>query len=115
MGYDCRRSACRLPGSGEQAQAQEAKRYALIIANMAYSEKVGRLYNPYKDAGLIRRALVTVGFPDANIETVRDASRGEILAAVERHARRLADAGSDAVGFLYYSGHGAAKPNTQRN
>jgi len=97
-------------------QAQEASpRHALIIANKNYPDAVGRLNNPHKDAKLIKEALIAVGFQDANIEVVYDQKRTEILTAIERYARRLGQAGSDAIGFLYYSGHGAAKPNTNRN
>jgi uncharacterized caspase-like protein len=96
-------------------RAQDQTHHALIIANMAYADNVGRLHNPHKDAELIRRALFAVGFSEANIEIVHDATRGETLAAVERYATRLAGSGNDATGFFYYSGHGAAKPNTNQN
>lgn len=96
------------------ADASEPK-FALIIANKNYSGQVGRLSNPHKDAGIIKQALMSAHFPEGNIFIVRDASRGEILAAVEDNARRLGKQGEQAIGFLYYSGHGAAKPNTDRN
>ena len=96
------------------AYGQGQARHALIIANEAYAESVGPLNNPHTDARLLRTALLTVGFPADNIKIIRDAGRGAILAGVTSHARRLAQAGPDAVGFLYYSGHGAAKPDTGR-
>jgi formylglycine-generating enzyme required for sulfatase activity len=103
-----------LLGSLNPLAAQEDNRFALIIANQDYADKVGRLHNPRKDATLIRAALIAVGFPADNIEVIQDASRGQMLAGVRRHARRLSASG-DALGFFYYSGHGAAKPNTDRN
>jgi hypothetical protein len=51
--------------------------------------------------------------PDFKVWTVRDtASEGALLKAIGDHVERLARAGPDAVGFFYYSGHGAAdRPN----
>jgi hypothetical protein len=98
-----------------RAGAEDLDHYALIIANEAYTDQVGRLYNTHKDAEVIRDALIAVGFPRGNIEIVRDASRGQILATVGRHAARLTGSASKGLGFFYYSGHGAAKPNTNKN
>lgn len=97
-------------------QAEDAKnRFALIVANAEYSGALGRLETPLKDAALLRDALIAVGFPPDNIKIAANVARGALLAAVERHADRLRVAEGDAVGFLYYSGHGAAKPDTDRN
>jgi hypothetical protein len=46
---------------------------------------------------------------------VKDARRSVILGAVRELARKLNVAGSGAVGFLYYSGHGAAEKDTSIN
>ena len=97
------------------ASAKDADRFALIIANKNYAPKVGALTNPHKDAELIRQALIVAGFPKENIEIVPDKGRIEILSSVQSYAARLAEAGRDAVGFFYYSGHGAAKPNSGDN
>ncbi len=86
--------------------------YALIIANEAYSTKVGPLNNPYNDAKLMDTALKKLGYETT---IIRDASRGDILKAVDEHARKLKAAPEGTVSFIYYSGHGASKPNTDQN
>jgi hypothetical protein len=88
------------------ALAQE--RFALLIGNVDYSSKIGRLKNPIKDVGLVRDALIKVGFDPNNIEVVPNATRNAFHAARFRFQQRLRGAGPDAIGFFYYSGHGAA-------
>ena len=87
-------------------------RVALVIGNAAYAPEVGQLANPLKDAHLIASALEARQFKvtrTANLDRVR------LLAAVETYARELAAAGPGAIGFVYYSGHGAANPDNGRN
>jgi formylglycine-generating enzyme required for sulfatase activity len=85
-------------------------RIALVITNQAYTQAGARLTNTYHDGEVIKAALEKVGF---KVWTVRDTtSERSLLQAVAEHVQRLAEAGPDAVGFLYYSGHGAAdRPN----
>lgn len=92
--------------------ASAETRLALIIANQDYSDKVGALVNPLNDAALMKSALEAHDF---DVRVLPNASRGQILAAVDRLAVELGQAGPASTGFLYYSGHGAAKPNTNRN
>jgi hypothetical protein len=81
-------------------------RLALVIANQNYTQSGARLSNTFRDGDLVKAALETVGF---KVTLVHDtASEGALLKAIGEHVQRLADAGPDAVGFLYYSGHGAA-------
>ena len=61
---------------------------------------------------IVRNSLENVGY---EVSVIKDGSRGQILLAIEEYSLKLAKAGPDAVGFLYYSGHGAAKPNTDEN
>lgn len=75
----------------------KADRFALIIANAAYNDAVGRLDNPINDANLVATALRGVGFADENITIVTDASRGDILSVVDRYVDRIARAGPDAI------------------
>lgn len=101
-------SAFLLLAAASKADAET--RLALIVANEAYSEDVGRLATPRSDAALIADALTSQGFEV--VEILQDAAtRGWILQSVERFADRLADGGDDAVGFFYFSGHGLARPN----
>jgi uncharacterized caspase-like protein len=94
------------------AMAQE-KRLALLIANQAYDRSVGPLQNPIKDISVVGAALVAQGFE--LVPAVKDARRSEILGAVRAFVARLNTAGASAVGFIYYSGHGAAEKDTNVN
>jgi len=83
-------------------------RIALLIGNEAYSTEIGRLANPHNDVALLQQALKGLGF-DVVVE--RDAGLGALTRAVNAYARRLQAAGPNAVGFFYYSGHGASDGN----
>ncbi len=98
--------------SGAQAQSTE-KRFALLIGNQAYDASVGALKNPHNDIEIVAKALAGQGFEI--LPPVRDARRSTILGAVRDLAGRLRAAGPGAVGFLYYSGHGAAEKDTNVN
>ncbi len=87
------------------AGARAEERLALLIANEAYEDAVGRLERPHEDAEQIEAALRSVGF---ETRMVRDATRAGLLDAAFDFAQRLRDAGDGAVGFVYYAGHGAA-------
>jgi hypothetical protein len=91
------------------------ERFALLIGNQAYAREVGQLANPINDVHLLAEALKRAGFKAPNIEIVTDADRKGILAATDRYADRLALAGDKAIGFFYYSGHGAARQRDRRN
>jgi hypothetical protein len=81
-------------------------RIALVIANQNYTQAGAGLTNTHRDGDLVKAALEKVGF---KVTVVRDtASEGALLIAIGEHVQRLADAGPDAVGFLYFSGYGAA-------
>src|SRR5262249_7196585 len=66
---------------------------------------IGRLANPHNDVALLEQALRGIGF---QVIVERDASLGALTRAINGHARRLQAAGANAVGFFYYSGHGAS-------
>jgi formylglycine-generating enzyme required for sulfatase activity len=91
------------------AWAQGEKRIALLIGNQSYGSEIGRLANPHNDVALLERALRGLGF---DVATVRDAGLATLHQAVNGYARRLQAAGPNAVGFFYYSGHGAADAGT---
>src|SRR5215467_6523006 len=86
--------------------AQAEPRIALLIGNQGYATEVGPLRNPHNDIRLVGASLSKVGFEV--LRPVLDADRQDILRAVHDYARRLQLAGPEAVGFLYYSGHGVA-------
>jgi uncharacterized caspase-like protein len=95
------------------AWAQGEKRIALLIGNQDYKASVGSLKNPHNDIELVASALKHVGFEV--LPLVKDARRSAMLGAVRGLVARLNAVGAGAVGFLYYSGHGAAESATGVN
>ena len=86
--------------------AQAEKRIALLIGNKDYKAGVGTLTNPLNDIRVVGEALKAVGFEV--LKPVENAQRSAMLIAIHAFAAKLKAAGPDAVGFLYYSGHGIA-------
>jgi formylglycine-generating enzyme required for sulfatase activity len=86
--------------------AQAEKRIALLIGNKDYKPGVGALTNPLNDIRIVGDALKYVGFEV--MKPTQNATRVGMLRAILEFASRLKAAGPDAVGFLYYSGHGMA-------
>jgi hypothetical protein len=99
---------CSLAFLGQPNTAWAQERFALLIGNKDYSSKIGRLKNPVIDVGLVRDALIKTGFNPKNIEVVVNANLGALNKARRQFQQRLRAAGDDALGFFYYSGHGAA-------
>jgi formylglycine-generating enzyme required for sulfatase activity/uncharacterized caspase-like protein len=90
--------------------ARAEARIALVITNQAYTQPGARLTNTHRDGDVVKAALEKVGF---KVWVAKDTTNERsLLEAVAQHVQRLAEAGPDAVGFFYYSGHGAAdRPN----
>jgi uncharacterized caspase-like protein len=88
---------------------QGEKRIALLIGNQSYPREVGALANPHNDVALLEKTLKGLGF---EVAVERDVELGTLTRAVNAYARRLYAAGPGAVGFFYYSGHGAADGGT---
>ena len=82
-----------------QAQAPIDLRVALVIGNAAYV--AAPLANPINDAKAMGAVLRAMGF--VVVET-HDASKAQMQAALGEAARLLK--GKNAVGMLYYAGHG---------
>jgi len=91
------------------AMAQPAVKLALVIGNKAYKTEVGPLKNPHNDIKIVGSAIQASGFEV--LTPLLDATRAQMLGAVSDFANQLQSAGPNAVGFLYYSGHGAAIRN----
>ena len=98
--------ACALLIFTVPAGAQEPARFALLIGNQGYQRTVGELRNPHNDLAVVGKALGQIGFK--GIQSKRDASRDEMLFAVHDLASQLRAAGSGAIGFVYYTGHGVS-------
>ena len=79
--------------------ASAAGRVALVVGNGAYAE-IGTLPNPGNDAADVAAALGRLGF---EVETVRDADRAGMNAALRGFTRR--SVGAD-VALVFYAGHG---------
>jgi uncharacterized caspase-like protein len=88
-------------------------RIALLIGNQSYDPSVGVLKNPYNDIAVVGDALAKQGFEV--LPPIKDAKRSGILGGVRDLVRRLNAAGAGAIGFIYYTGHGAAEKDTNIN
>ena len=94
------------------AAAQQPARLALLIGNQNYAPNVGLLKNPRQDVALIGTSLTALGF---KVTVQNDADYRAMDVALNRYAAELRRAGPGALGFFYYSGHGAANADTQTN
>jgi uncharacterized caspase-like protein len=92
--------------------ARAEARIALLIGNQAYNATVGPLQNPHNDIILIGAALEKLNF---KVTLVRDADYRSTNAAIKRHIAALRREGQGAISLVYYSGHGAANPETKVN
>ncbi len=78
-------------------------RVALVIGNGDYQTTGWALANPVNDARLMKESLEAVGF---QVSLLTDATEDEMEDAFAAHGRRLSAAGDDAVGLIYFAGHG---------
>lgn len=92
--------------------AQGEKRIALLIGNQSYSAKIGVLKNPHADIALIGEALRSLGF---KVTEIKDAGYKAVDTAIKRHIQNVRREGEATISFVYYSGHGAADPETKIN
>src|SRR5208337_3354988 len=98
--------------AGASAAGAEPARLALLIGNQSYAPSVGPLRNPHQDVALIEASLQALGF---KVTVLNDANYRAMDIALKRYAAELRRAGPGALGFFYYSGHGAANADTQTN
>lgn len=86
-------------------------RLALVIANGNY-RGLDRLNATYSDGDKVASALSATGFVDASgagaVLARRDLDRQALASEVAAFKAKLAAAGPNAFGVLYFSGHGAA-------
>jgi uncharacterized caspase-like protein len=94
------------------SHARAEARIALLIGNQNYNPKVGLLKNPHEDVALVGAALKQLGF---QVTILKDADYRAMDIAVKRFITEVRSKGRDAISFFYYSGHGAANPDTQIN
>lgn len=79
------------------------KRIATVIGNSDYQQSGWRLANAANDARLMSTTLKGIGF-DVSLKTNLDEDALED--AFAEHSDRLKRAGPDAIGLLYFAGHG---------
>ncbi len=94
------------------AFAADPAKVALIITNQTYAASLGRLDNTHRDGERMARTLTALGF---KVVHKRDLDRSAMQSEVSAYVGRLAKAGENAVGFFYYSGHGAANSKYGEN
>jgi uncharacterized caspase-like protein len=85
----------------------------LLIANQAYDPTVGILKNPYNDVAVVGASLRSQGFEV--LPEIRDGGRIPTFQGVRELVRRLKAAAAGSIGFVYYSGHGAADKDANVN
>ncbi len=85
--------------------ADTRPRLALVIGIGAYQGEITRLQNPVRDAELMARTLRSAGF-QMPVPVVKDAGRAELEEALTTFSRALRNAGDDAIGVIYFAGHG---------
>jgi len=83
----------------------DGPKIALVISNRAYHASMGALENTHSDGERMAATLTALGFA---VIHKRDLDKAGTMAALTEYVQRLESAGSDAIGFLYYAGHGAA-------
>lgn len=82
------------------AQAQPARRVALLIGNQAYA--VGALRYPVQDVATMREALLATGFKPDDVVVLHNADQKTLRRAVQQFGLRARGA---EVALVYYSGH----------
>lgn len=87
----------------------EQQRLALVIAQTNYVEDLSPVADAREEAELVADSLGKIGF-DVVIEA--NLSVGDLKISIENLRSRLASAGPDSIGFVYYTGHGIQNPTT---
>ena len=90
-----------LLASAAWAQAEGARRVALVIGNSNYTQ--GPLLNPVNDARAMAKVLQSAGF---TVILKTDVSQPEFLGALRDFGNRLKDGGPGTAGLFYFAGHG---------
>lgn len=78
-------------------------RIALVIGNSKYQTTGWALINPENDARLMKQSLESVGF---SVTMLLNADEDQMEDAFAAHGARLRGAGADAIGLIYFAGHG---------
>ncbi|MEZ6030891.1 MAG: caspase family protein [Hyphomonadaceae bacterium] len=88
-------------------------RLALVITQTEYNDtSIRRVDQAEEEGNLIEGALDTLEF---KITRVRNKSKDDLEKALGDFRKTLAAAGNEAVGFIYYTGHGVQDPHGADN
>jgi predicted methyltransferase/uncharacterized caspase-like protein len=92
----------------------EETRLALVIDQTNYqnANELSRVAQAGYEADLIESALRDTGF---RVTRVRDRTKTQLIDALDDFRIRLEQAGPEAVGFVYYTGHGAQHPGSRNS
>jgi hypothetical protein len=103
----CSVVALLMPFALAAATPEAPTRIALIIANSNYPTAGDSLPGAARDANMLEQTLkdASLGF---RVTVARNKGKREIEAALRQFQLDLRQAGPEAIGFLYYVGHGAA-------
>ncbi len=87
-------------------------RLALVIdqTNYAHTAELSRVTLANTEGDLIHAALVDTGF---KVTRVSDRTKQQLIDALDDFRILLEQAGPEAVGFVYYTGHGAQHPQSR--
>ncbi len=96
-------AAISLLAAGRAVHAEN--RVALLIANQNYISDVGPLKTPYRDVQVLSAKLESLGF---TVTTLFDATRVDILSAIDDYIEHIRNGDANPVGLIYYAGHGFA-------
>jgi tetratricopeptide (TPR) repeat protein len=87
-------------------QYKDEKRFALVIGNAKYTQKIGELRNPVNDATDIADELKASNF---DVQLLTNATYGQIRAALLKFKDKIDGGEKDkTVALFYYAGHGLA-------
>ena len=85
------------------ARAEDEPRIALVMGAAGYEATGWKLANPVRDAQAIAGRLRDLGF---EVNLVSNPDRSTMTSEIREFGRRLRREGEDAVGLVYFSGHG---------
>lgn len=104
--------ATAMMACAQERSTGEPARLALLIANASYANAKDRLSGPIRDAVALQAALQARGYAglpgDPGPSLVTNATRVQMLEKLADFKDALSRAGPQAVGLIYFAGHGGA-------
>lgn len=94
------------------AQSRGEKRLALVVYQSDYRGLLEPVLSAPSEAAAIRSALENAKF---KVEVASNLKGSELAETIALFRIKLERAGDNAIGFLYYTGHGAQHPTTHQS